>query len=152
MVSWDHIFASLNQYFSSLRQELHSDQHGARLTSTRGITEQELAGLLAVCRLVGRVADRSAEARCALAESQTWLPTIVLFGLAGCGVPVELKAEILSALGSLALSPELAASLWQTLELSQVRGDSPFLVIPYPYICFNKPSPRCFRSVNAALS
>ena len=55
-----------------------------------------------------------------MAESQQWLPSVVLFGLVGCSVPIALKAEILLALASLAKSPEVANGLWQTLELSQV--------------------------------
>ena len=44
-----------------------------------------------------------------------------MFGLVGCSVPVNLKAEILLALAALAKSPEIASNLWQTLEISQVR-------------------------------
>ena len=58
--------------------------------------------------------------RYALAKSQQWAPSIVLFGLLGCSVPITLKAQILQALASLAKSPEIASSLWQTLESSQV--------------------------------
>lgn len=58
--------------------------------------------------------------RIALAESQQWLLSVVLFGMVGCSVPTTLKAEMLLALASLAKSPEVATNLWQTLEMSQV--------------------------------
>ena len=58
-VSWDHFFMSLNQYYSNLRQEAPSTsdlQHVYR-HHLRGITPQELAGLLAVMKLIRVVAD-----------------------------------------------------------------------------------------------
>lgn len=56
-----------------------------------------------------------------MCESQAWLPIASLFGLLGCPVPLRLKAQILSTLAAFAKSPEIASSLWHTLELSQVR-------------------------------
>ncbi|XP_067951509.1 nuclear pore complex protein Nup205-like [Watersipora subatra] len=125
LVSWDHVFASLNQYFTTLRQDVSSKElEGAHLSSRapiiRDITEQELSGLIAVCKLITMVAEKSTEVRCALMESQLWLPSVVLFGLVGCSVPISLKAEILLALASLAKSPECASPLWQALEVSQL--------------------------------
>ena len=66
MVSWDHIFSSLHQYFSSLRQELANDSADQRFggmtaprnAQPRDITEQELDGLIAVCKLITKVADQ----------------------------------------------------------------------------------------------
>lgn len=55
-----------------------------------------------------------------MAESQQWLPMVNMFGLLGCGIPITLKAHILQALAHLAKSPEVAAVMWQTLEMSQV--------------------------------
>lgn len=55
-----------------------------------------------------------------MCESQAWLPVASLFGLLGCPVPVSLKAQILSTLAAFAKSPEVASSMWHTLELSQV--------------------------------
>lgn len=59
-------------------------------------------------------------ARLTMCESQAWLPIASLFGLLGCPVPLRLKAQILSTLAAFAKSPEIASSLWHTLELSQV--------------------------------
>ena len=55
-----------------------------------------------------------------MCESQAWLPIASLFGLLGCSVPVRLKAQVLSTLTAFAKSPEIASSMWHTLELSQV--------------------------------
>ena len=55
-----------------------------------------------------------------MCESQAWLPIASLFGLLGCSVPVKLKAQILTTLAAFAKSPEIASSMWFTLEQSQV--------------------------------
>jgi hypothetical protein len=43
-----------------------------------------------------------------------------LFGLLTCSVPPNLKAQILLTLSAFAKTPDIAANLWQTLEVSQV--------------------------------
>ena len=53
-------------------------------------------------------------------ENQTWLPVASMFGLIGCAIPRVLKSEIFLTLAEFARSPEIAASMWQTLENSQV--------------------------------
>ena len=53
-------------------------------------------------------------------ENQSWLPVASLFGLIGCPIPRDLKAEILHTLSTFALSPEVASSMWHTLEVAQV--------------------------------
>ena len=53
-------------------------------------------------------------------ENQSWLPVASLFGLIGCPIPRELKAKILGTLSTFALSPEIAGSMWHTLEMAQV--------------------------------
>ncbi|KAF6038170.1 NUP205 [Bugula neritina] len=124
-VSWDHIFSSLNQYFTSLRHEVASNEsERVRLASrnhmARDITEHELAGLIAVCKLITQVSTQSPQVRYAIADSQQWLAPVILFGLLGCGVSISLKSEILRALAALARSAEVASNIWQTLELSQL--------------------------------
>ena len=62
LASWDHVFSSLNQYFTTLRQEVgNTDFEPSHLTVSpmmRDISEQELTGLLAVCKLITQVADQ----------------------------------------------------------------------------------------------
>ena len=53
-------------------------------------------------------------------ENQSWLPVASLFGLVGCPVPRDLKAEILLTLAAFALSSEIASYMWIILEESQV--------------------------------
>ena len=53
-------------------------------------------------------------------ENQAWLPVATLFGLIGCPVPQELKAKIFQTLATFALSPDIASSMWHTLEVTQV--------------------------------
>lgn len=45
---------------------------------------------------------------------------MVMLGLLQCSVPPVLKAEILKCLAAFGKSPEIAASLWQSLEYTQV--------------------------------
>lgn len=45
-----------------------------------------------------------------------------MLGLLQCSVPPILKAEILHCLAAFGKSPEIAASLWQSLEYTQVCG------------------------------
>ena len=59
-------------------------------------------------------------ARVVMYENQTWLPVASLFGLIGCSVPRSLKADILTTLAAFARSPEIAGSMWHTLESAQV--------------------------------
>ena len=58
--------------------------------------------------------------RISLCENQQWLPSVVLVGLVGCSVPPNMKAVILKTLAALARTPELAAKLWQAIEVAQV--------------------------------
>ncbi|XP_071834158.1 nuclear pore complex protein Nup205-like isoform X2 [Apostichopus japonicus] len=124
-VSWDHFFGSFNRYFSSLRQDMRpespfQDPNRTPTGYNKGITPQELDGLIAVLKLTQTVASWSEEARIQLYENQSWLPTILLFGLLTCSVPLQLKAECLKTLAVFAKSPEVVMSLWQALETSQI--------------------------------
>ena len=53
-------------------------------------------------------------------ENQSWLPVASLFGLIGCPIPRDLKAKVLHTLATFALSPEIAGSMWHTLEMAQI--------------------------------
>ncbi|XP_002740701.1 nuclear pore complex protein Nup205 [Saccoglossus kowalevskii] len=121
-VSWDHFFMSINQYYTNLRHEIPSlhDTHIYRHTASRGITPQELDGLMTVLKLMQQIARQDDAARIALCENQSWLPIVLLFGLLSCSVPPILKGELLHTLAALGKSPEVAATLWQSLEVSQI--------------------------------
>ena len=58
-----------------------------------------------------------------MAENKLWSPVQSFFTLLSCAVPYSLKAEVLMTLASFAKSPEIATSMWQMLELSQVPAD-----------------------------
>ncbi|XP_033102050.1 nuclear pore complex protein Nup205-like isoform X2 [Anneissia japonica] len=122
-VSWDHFFQSLSRYYANLRQEAGASNVGGqtyRHISGRGITPQELEGLVTVLKLVQTVAEWDEEARIGLCENRSWLPIVLLLGIVTCSVPPLLKAECLKALANFAKTPELAANLWQALENSQI--------------------------------
>lgn len=59
-VSWYHIFLSLNQYYTSLRREVPSSADmsvGPQGPHHRGITPQELEGLVTVLKLCRVVSE-----------------------------------------------------------------------------------------------
>ncbi len=60
-------------------------------------------------------------ARIAICENPAWVPLTSMFGLLGCSIPTSLKACILETLSAFAKSPETTASMWQSLETSQVQ-------------------------------
>ena len=59
--------------------------------------------------------------RVAFCENQNWLPVASLLGLVSCAVPPSLKGLLMQTLASFAKSPEIASSLWVSLEASQVQ-------------------------------
>ena len=86
---------------------------------------------------------QDAGARVVMYESQQWLPVASLFGLVGCPIPRELKAEVteyfysninfyssfsvflfqvLLTLAAFARSPDIATSMIHTLESVQVHN------------------------------
>lgn len=67
--------------------------------------------------------SQSENARLALCEHPQWTPVVVMLGLLQCSVPPILKAEVLHCLAAFGKSPEIAASLWQSLEYTQVSLD-----------------------------
>ncbi|XP_056015581.1 nuclear pore complex protein Nup205-like isoform X3 [Ostrea edulis] len=123
-VSWYHIFLSLNQYYTSLRREVPSSSDlshmGPRGPHPRGITPQELDGLVTVLKLCRTVSEYNENCRVAFCENQQWQVAVVLFGLVTCSIPLNLKAEIFRVLAAFAKTPDVAASLWHTLEASQI--------------------------------
>ncbi|XP_013384593.1 nuclear pore complex protein Nup205 [Lingula anatina] len=121
-VSWDHFFLSLNQYYSSLRQEVVTSVETSHIPKPipRNITQQELEGLIAVLQLTRQVADQDESSRVSLVENPQWLPVVIMFGLVGCAIPPTLKAELLLTLSAFGKTAEIAASLWQSLEVSQI--------------------------------
>ncbi|CAC5405169.1 NUP205 [Mytilus coruscus] len=61
-VSWNHIFVSLNQYYSSLRREMPtSSEVSQRAPHIRGITLKELEGLISVLKLANVIAEKGSE-------------------------------------------------------------------------------------------
>lgn len=64
--------------------------------------------------------SQSENARLALCEHPQWTPVVVILGLLQCSIPPVLKAELLKTLAAFGKSPEIAASLWQSLEYTQV--------------------------------
>ena len=72
------------------------------------------------CIYLHDVYVQSENARLALCEHPQWTPVIVMLGLLQCSVQPILKAQLLHALAAFGKSPEIAASLWQSLEYTQV--------------------------------
>uniref|UniRef100_A0A672ZT44 Nucleoporin 205 n=1 Tax=Sphaeramia orbicularis TaxID=375764 RepID=A0A672ZT44_9TELE len=120
-VSWEHFFHSLMLYHENLRRDLpNPDAAQYRHPPLRGITQRELEGLTAFLQLLTTIITWSENARLALCEHPQWTPVVVMLGLLQCSVPPVLKAELLQCLAAFGKSPEIAASLWQSLEYTQI--------------------------------
>nr|XP_057942817.1 nuclear pore complex protein Nup205 isoform X2 [Doryrhamphus excisus] len=120
-VSWEHFFHSLMLYHENLRRDLpNPDAAHYRHPPLRGITQRELEGLTSLLQLLATVITWSENARLALCEHPQWTPVVVMLGLLQCSVPPVLKAELLRCLAAFGKSPEIAASLWQSLEYTQI--------------------------------
>ncbi|XP_059876943.1 nuclear pore complex protein Nup205 isoform X2 [Delphinus delphis] len=119
-VSWEHFFHSLMLYHEHLRKDLPSaDSVQYRHLPSRGITQKEQDGLIAFLQLTSTIITWSENARLALCEHPQWTPVVVILGLLQCSIPPVLKAELLKTLAAFGKSPEIAASLWQSLEYTQ---------------------------------
>ena len=137
-ISWNHIITAFEKYYESFRSDqtnLMLNMVQQRASSNKGITQQELKGLISVTKLVGQIAFYSEKARIALCEYQrhtdsfntTSLTSLnentlpmCLFGLLTCSIPNSLKGEILNLLATFSLSPQIGINLWQSLENSQL--------------------------------
>nr|CAD7264264.1 unnamed protein product [Timema shepardi] len=126
-LSWDHFFSSLERYYNNLRQELppSTDTVYRHRVYPRGITPQEIQGLQAVLGVTRTVAEYDDCAQVALCENPHWNALNILLGLVSCSVPIPLKAELLLTLAALARSPNTAATLWHSLEASQILTTVP---------------------------
>uniref|UniRef100_A0A672HKF7 Nucleoporin 205 n=1 Tax=Salarias fasciatus TaxID=181472 RepID=A0A672HKF7_SALFA len=121
-VSWEHFFQSLMLYHENLRRDFpNPDAAQYRHPPLRGITQRELEGLTSFLELLTVIITWSENARLALCEHPQWAPVVVMLGLLQCSVPPILKAELLLCLAAFGKSPEIAASLWQSLEYTQVE-------------------------------
>uniref|UniRef100_A0A2K5D2G5 Nucleoporin 205 n=1 Tax=Aotus nancymaae TaxID=37293 RepID=A0A2K5D2G5_AOTNA len=120
-VSWEHFFHSLTLYHEHLRKDLPSaDSVQYRHLPSRGITQKEQDGLIAFLQLTSTIITWSENARLTLCEQPQWTPVVVILGLLQCSIPPVLKAELLKTLAAFGKSPEIAASLWQSLEYTQI--------------------------------
>ncbi|XP_063336208.1 nuclear pore complex protein Nup205 isoform X4 [Pelmatolapia mariae] len=120
-VSWEHFFHSLMLYHENLRRDLpNPDSAHYRHPPLRGITQREMEGLTSFLQLLATIITWSENARLALCEHPQWTPVVVMLGLLQCSVPPVLKAELLHCLAAFGKSPEIAASLWQSLEYTQI--------------------------------
>uniref|UniRef100_A0A3P9CKL0 Nucleoporin 205 n=1 Tax=Maylandia zebra TaxID=106582 RepID=A0A3P9CKL0_9CICH len=124
-VSWEHFFHSLMLYHENLRRDLpNPDSAHYRHPPLRGITQREMEGLTSFLQLLTTIITWSENARLALCEHPQWTPAVVMLGLLQCSVPPVLKAELLHCLAAFGKSPEIAASLWQSLEYTQVKQNN----------------------------
>nr|XP_033813775.1 nuclear pore complex protein Nup205 isoform X3 [Geotrypetes seraphini] len=120
-VSWEHFFHSLMLYHEHLRRDMPStDTLHQRHLPLRGIIQREQDGLIAYLHLTATVVKWSENARLALCEHPQWTPVVIILGLLQCSIPPILKAELLRTLTAFGKSPEIAASLWQSLEFTQI--------------------------------
>ncbi|KAF3819379.1 hypothetical protein GH733_013529 [Mirounga leonina] len=113
-VSWEHFFHSLMLYHEHLRKDLPS----ADSVQYRHLPSPFKDGKVSLVLFV--FDSQSENARLALCEHPQWTPVVVILGLLQCSIPPVLKAELLKTLAAFGKSPEIAASLWQSLEYTQI--------------------------------
>jgi len=134
-VSLDHFFSSLSQYHSNLQQTAHPTGPDHTIYRTvplnKGISPQEIAGLSSVLDLVTVLANRSEQARIAMAEHPGWSVVPTVLGLLGCSVPTQVKAKLVGFLAALAKTADIVHPMWQAVESAQLvasLGSRPGLV------------------------
>ncbi|GFS37681.1 nuclear pore complex protein Nup205 [Nephila pilipes] len=124
IVSWDHFFATLHRYYNSLHEEvpptLDRQYSYPQRMHLKGITPQEVQGLIAVLQLIAQVVRLDEIARITLTENPQYVPTVVILGLVTCSIPATLKAALINCLAAFAESPEVASNIWQGLEMAQI--------------------------------
>lgn len=157
-ISWNHIIFAFEKYYDSFRMDQNIPQQSSTFqyqnptipintqlrSHNKGITQQELQGLISVTKLVTQIAFYNEKARITLCEyhrgetslmqsfsnptglqsSESNLPSI-MFGLLTCSIPISLKGEILNLLSAFSLTPAIAVNMWQLLETSQILPTLP---------------------------
>lgn len=127
IITWDHFFASMAKYYTSLRvdQYPNSDTVYRSGTTRNTISALELAGLQAVLGVIRAVAEEDEVSRIAICDQPNWAPIQVMLGLVSCSVPITFKAELLLTLTALAKSKRTANQMWNHLEASQIISTIP---------------------------
>lgn len=126
----------------------------------KGIVQNELQGLVSVCKLMNQIIKYNEKIRISLFEFQygenanvTNYSTAtafsygdklkyqscsfsnLMFGLLTCPIPTVLKGEIFKILATLSSTPQIAMNMWNLLESSQILQTIP---INYPTQMFAK--------------
>ncbi|KAK4319740.1 hypothetical protein Pmani_009395 [Petrolisthes manimaculis] len=117
-LAWEHFMTALTQYYNNLKLEepgAMDTMYRARGTP-RGITPQEVQGLLSVLQLMCTVATQDELPRVALCDNTAWAPLYVCTGLLTCAVPLLLKIELINTLAAFSSSPALAQRVWELVE------------------------------------
>jgi len=124
-ISLDHFFSSLQQYYNNLRQETPvGPDHTIYRTKpmTRGISPQEVEGLMAVLELLTTLAKRCEAARLCMVEHPSWATLATIIGLLACSMPTHIKSRLVLFLAALARSPDNVHTIWQHVEVQQLVG------------------------------
>ncbi|PRD32161.1 UNVERIFIED_CONTAM: nuclear pore complex protein [Trichonephila clavipes] len=136
IVSWDHFFATLHRYYNSLHEEvpptLDRQYTYPQRMHLKGITPQEVQGLIAVLQLIAQVVHLDEIARITLTENPQYVPTVVILGLVTCSIPATLKAALINCLAAFSESPEIASNIWQGLEMAQIIPTVKSLTVYHP--------------------
>ncbi|KAG8189490.1 hypothetical protein JTE90_018142 [Oedothorax gibbosus] len=137
IVSWDHFFATLHRYYSSLHEEMPPSldrqyNYPPQRMHTKGITPQEVKGLIAVLQLIAKVVSQDEIARITLTENPQYVPVVVILGLVTCSIPATLKASFINCLAAFAAAPEIALNIWQGLEMAQVIPTVKSMTVYHP--------------------
>lgn len=121
-LAWEHFMTALSQYYNNLRHEEPNamDTMYRVRGAPKGITPQEVQGLLAVVQLVTTVSEHDELSRVALSDNAAWAPLFVCTGLLTCAVPLTLKTQLVRALAAFSKTPTIAQRVWEMVEGAQL--------------------------------
>lgn len=164
-ISFNHILSAFERYYEFFRIDLQQNQLNIQQQNLNNfnqpggsmkthhhhktIAQNELQGLISVCKLVTQIVTYNEKIRMLLFDFQYGetnnisysgfsfsenkiynnqscsFPTL-MFGLLTCPIPTLLKGEIYKVISSMCLSKHIATNTWQLLENSQILQTSSY--------------------------
>lgn len=162
-ISLNHILSAFERYYEFFKMDFHQNQlnrqqqtlnqsKNQQFALNKGIVQNELQGLISVCKLMNQIIKYNEKIRVSLFEFQygdnlnmnnysnaqsfsygdklnkLYQPCSfpnLMFGLLTCPIPTLLKGEVFKILSTLSLTPQIALNMWNLLENSQILQTVP---------------------------
>ncbi len=164
-ISLNHILNAFERYYEFFKMDFHQNQLSRQQQTlnlsqsktqqfglNKGIVQNELQGLISVCKLMNQIIKNNEKIRVALFELQYGENSVMnnysnvpafsygdklnklyqpcsfpnlMFGLLTCPIPTALKGEIFRMLANFSATPQIALNMWSLLENSQILQTVP---------------------------